>query len=181
MNDDIRNDINIFLSDGQVEKEILYILDRTKSTGNEYGFLFAIVDDEIVIGNIIEGEDNIVDIEREENFSDFIKHKKHGSIHTHPYMQKKKFCGAVPSGMDILYSLLYDEYFFLIATLVDNNIPTIYAFTSETMKETMVEVEEYLISIDEEHTRLDCANVISASMANHPESWENHMIIKEYK
>ena len=169
-----------FLDEPEVKNEIIDILSKTKRTGNEHGFLFAIVDDEIVLGNIVVGEAGIVDIEREENYPDFIKHKKHGSIYTHSYMEWKEFPGAIPSGIDILYSLLYNEYFFLIASLTKNNMPIIYGYSGEKMKESMVDVEEYLISINEPHTRLDCANEISGSMIHHPESWEGDVAIKTY-
>ena len=178
MNNDIFSEIEKFLDESEVKNEIINILTMTENTGNEHGFLFAIVNDEIVIGNTIVGEDDIVDIEREENFSDFVKHKKHGSIHTHPYIEKKKFSGAIPSGMDILYSILYDEYFFLIASLMKNNMPIIYGFSGKTMKEAMIDVKEYLISMNESHTNLDCANEIVGSIIHHPESWEDSMIIK---
>ena len=176
----IISEIEEFLDRPEVRNEIIDILTKTKYTNNEHGFLFAIVNDEIVIGNTVVGEAGIVDIEREENFPAFIKHKKHGSIHTHPYMKWKEFCGAIPSGIDILYSLLYNEYFFLTASLMKNDMPIIYGFSGEEMKESMIDVEEYLQSINEPHTRLDCANEISGSMIYHPETWKDNIVIKTY-
>ena len=179
MDDEMRKDINNFLDNDVVKNKMLYMFYETDTTNNEHGILFVITDDKIITSDVISGEGDIVDIEREVDYRDFVKYKKHGSFHTHPYNKDKKFHGAIPSDMDIRYSILYDEYFSITGTITENNEYIIYVIPTEVIKESIIEVTKYLISINEPAAKADAAREIIGSMIYHPETWEKYMIIKQ--
>jgi len=49
MNEEMSKDINDFLNDSEVESKIISMLNKTKNNNNEYGFLFAITENEVLL------------------------------------------------------------------------------------------------------------------------------------
>jgi len=178
MNNIIISEIEQFLDEPEVNERIIDALVKTKNTGNEHGFYWAIVDDDVIMSNTVAGDSKGLDIEDEIDFRDFIIFEKHGDFHTHPYRPKAEVQGIFPSGMDIYNTLLNRTYFFCIAAFVNGTTPSIKCFPTNTIKETIQYIKEYLESINEPHEFFDATQELRASMIYRPDTWEKYIFEK---
>lgn len=177
MDDEIRNDINNFLDDNEVKEKILKCLLYTNQTGDECAFLWTINNNKIITSDIIEGDSSGVDLKENIDRLKFFTVEKHGSFHTHSYLD----WGIFPSGMDIYNDLVDNYYFSCIGMIGKENIPTCKCFPTKIIKNCIEDIKEYLKSIDEDSGFFDATKVLVGSMYHMPESWEDDIIFKEFK
>lgn len=177
MDNKTRNDINNFLDNPEIKEKILKCLLYTNQTGDECAFLWAINNNEIIASDIIEGDPSGVDLKEKVDWIKFYNFEKHGSFHTHHYLD----WGIYPSGMDI-YNDLVDEYYFsCIGMMSKENTPTCKCFPTKIIRNCIEDIKEYLKSIDEPNEFFDATEVIVGSMHHTPESWEDDIIFREFK
>lgn len=178
MTNDIISEIEEFLDKSDVNERIIDALIKTKNTGDEHGFYWAIVDDDVIMSNTTIGDAEELYIEEKIDFRDFIIFEKHGDFHTHPHRQKDKMKGIFPSDMDIYNTLLNRTYFFCIASFINGTIPTIKCFPTNIIKESIQEIKEYLKSINEPNEFFDATQELRASMIYRPDMWEKYIFEK---
>lgn len=178
MNKNIFLEIEEFLNASNVNEKIIDALIKTKNTGNEHGFYYAIINEDIIISDTVVGDIGDLYIEGEIDFREFIKFEKHGDFHTHPYRPNARVQGIFPSDMDIYNTLLNRSYFFCIASFIDDSVPTIKCFSTNIIKESLQDIKEYLESINEPNEFFDTTQELRASMIYSPDMWENNILEK---